>query len=208
MASNSTTPESRHDGESGVEEIMASQIAYYRAHAPRYDDWWVREGRHDLGEVFRSKWQSEILTVRAALTAEAPFGDVLEFAGGTGNWTVELAKRVNSVTVVDASPEAVAIASQKVVGDKVTWLVKDIFSYRPNRRYKTVFFSFGSATFQRRSSISSGHWLLSAWHPRDGSSSSTMPTRPWHGTRCRSCRLTGKLNPQTHRLPRSTASLI
>jgi SAM-dependent methyltransferase len=142
MMSNSTTPTSRHDGESSVEEIMASQIAYYRAHAPQYDDWWVRERRHDLGEVFRSKWESEISVVRAALTAKAPLGDVLELAGGTGNWTVELARLTKSVTVVDASPETVAIAKQKVVTNNVAWLVKDIFSYRPKRRYDTLFFSF------------------------------------------------------------------
>jgi SAM-dependent methyltransferase len=142
MTPSAVTPPGERDSESIVEDIMASQIAYYRAHAPRYDDWWVREGRHDLGERFRSRWEYEISTVRAALTAEAPFGDVLEFAGGTGNWTVELARLADVVTVVDASPEATAIARQKVASHNVTWLVEDIFYYRPNRRHDTVFFSF------------------------------------------------------------------
>ncbi len=45
------------------------------------------------------------------------------------------------MTVVDASPEAVAIARSKVAGG-VSWLHHDIFSFRPERRYDTVFFGF------------------------------------------------------------------
>lgn len=127
---------------SKVDDLMASQVAYYRAHAPRYDDWWLGEGRHDRGERYRSEWASEISTVLAALSALAPFGDVLEFAGGTGNWTVELARSADSITVVDSSPEAVAIAQGKVASGDVSWIIEDIFDYRPKRQYDTVFFSF------------------------------------------------------------------
>jgi SAM-dependent methyltransferase len=134
------TPKGKEPPE--VEDLMASQIAYYRAHAPRYDDWWFRENQHDLGDAFRSKWESEVSRVLVELTAFAPLGDVLEFAGGTGNWTVELARLAESVTIVDASPEAVAIAQEKVTSGNVTWIVEDIFKYRPERRYDTVFFSF------------------------------------------------------------------
>lgn len=93
--------------------LLESQIAYYRAHAPRYDDWWFREDRHDLGDAYRDSWNAQIRTLRAALTELAPLGNVLELAGGTGNWTRELAMLADSVTVVDASPEAVAIARDK-----------------------------------------------------------------------------------------------
>jgi SAM-dependent methyltransferase len=128
--------------ERNVDELMASQIDYYRAHAPKYDDWWSGTGRHDHGERYRLSWQSEIALLRTALTARAPLGDVLEFAGGTGRWTVELESLADSVTVVDAAPEPVAIARGKVRSDKVTWVLADIFGYRPTRRYDTVFFSF------------------------------------------------------------------
>jgi demethylmenaquinone methyltransferase/2-methoxy-6-polyprenyl-1,4-benzoquinol methylase len=124
-----------------TDEVLGSQIAYYRAHAPSYDDWWFRGGRHDLGEEFRAKWEAEISAVRSALYDFAPRGDVLEIAGGTGNWTVELARLANSVTVIDTSPEAVAIARGKVTGN-VTWVIADIFNYRPDRRYDAVFFAF------------------------------------------------------------------
>jgi demethylmenaquinone methyltransferase/2-methoxy-6-polyprenyl-1,4-benzoquinol methylase len=121
--------------------LLESQIAYYRAHAPRYDDWWFREGRHDLGDAYRDSWNAQIQTLLAALTDLAPLGDVLELAGGTGNWTRELAMLADSVTVVDASPEAVAIARAKVVGN-VSWLPDNIFSFRPAQHYDTVFFGF------------------------------------------------------------------
>jgi SAM-dependent methyltransferase len=121
--------------------LVESQIAYYRAHAPKYDDWWVGEGRHDRGDAYRDNWNAQIETLRAALSEFAPLGNVLELAGGTGNWTRELATLADSVTVVDASPEAVAIARSKVAGG-VSWLHHDIFSFRPERRYDTVFFGF------------------------------------------------------------------
>jgi len=127
---------------STANDVMSSQIAYYRAHAPRYDDWWSRDRRHDLGDDFRQKWASEISMLKTSLSELAPFGEVLEFAGGTGNWTVELARLATSVTVVDSSPETAAIAREKVATGNVTWIIQDLFSYRSEHRYDTVFFSF------------------------------------------------------------------
>ena len=123
------------------DQLLASQIAYYRAHAPRYDDWWFRRRNYDLGEEIRARWQAEITSVRSVLADFAPLGTVLEFAGGTGNWTAELVPLADSVTVVDASPEAVAIAREKI-GGNVEWVLADIFSYEPARQYDTVFFGF------------------------------------------------------------------
>ena len=121
--------------------LLASQIAYYRAHASCYDDWWSSRGRHDFGQEYRDGWNAQIETVRTHLHDLGPLGEVLEFAGGTGNWTRELAIRSDSVTVLDSSPEAVAIAKGKVSGT-VTWEIADIFQFRPARRFDTVFFSF------------------------------------------------------------------
>jgi SAM-dependent methyltransferase len=125
-----------------VDELLASQIDYYRAHAPKYDDWWSGTGRHDHGDRYRRSWESEKAKLSAALVARAPLGDVLEFAGGTGRWTAELVPLADSVTVVDAAPEPVAIAQGKIGSDKVTWVIDNIFEHRPVLRYDTVFFSF------------------------------------------------------------------
>jgi SAM-dependent methyltransferase len=125
-----------------LDELMASQIDYYRAHAPNYDDWWRRTGKHDLGEEYRLRWEAEISTLNDFLADSAPFGDVLEFAGGTGNWTAKLVPFSESITVVDASPEAVALAREKIKDPKVSWVIEDIFGYQPQHRCDTVFFSF------------------------------------------------------------------
>jgi demethylmenaquinone methyltransferase/2-methoxy-6-polyprenyl-1,4-benzoquinol methylase len=129
-------------GDVAIEDLLASQIAYYRAHAPKYDDWWRRTGKHDLGEDYRLRWEAEIAILDAFLEGLAPFGHVLEFAGGTGNWTAKLISLSESITVVDASPEAVAVARNRIDDPKVAWVVEDIFGYQPPRRYDTVFFSF------------------------------------------------------------------
>ena len=129
-------------GSTNIDDLLASQIDYYRAHAPRYDDWWSGTGKHDHGDRFQRSWESEIAMLRAALTARAPLGDVLELAGGTGKWTTELLPLSDSVTIVDAAPEAVAIAQGKIRSQKVSWVIDDIFDHRPVRTYDTVFFSF------------------------------------------------------------------
>jgi demethylmenaquinone methyltransferase/2-methoxy-6-polyprenyl-1,4-benzoquinol methylase len=140
--SDDKTLDTRQADGSGVDDLLASQIDYYRAHASRYDDWWRRTGKHDLGEDYRLRWEAEIAELDAILASLAPLGDVLEFAGGTGNWTAKLVPFSDSITVVDASPEAVAIAQSKIGEPKVSWVIDDIFDHKPVRRYDTVFFSF------------------------------------------------------------------
>jgi SAM-dependent methyltransferase len=157
-----------------ADEVLASQIAYYRAHAPEYDDWWFCRGRHDLGPERRESWVTEIGSLREALTAAAPLGDVLEFAGGTGNWTRELTSLAESVTVVDASPEAVDITRRKVSGN-VLWRLTDIFEFRPERTYDVVFFSFGCRTSLLNASLPSGNWWARASGRAAASFSWTTP---------------------------------
>ncbi len=69
-------------------------------------------------------------------------GDVLELACGTGRWTPVLAARARSVTAVDAAPEMIAIARQRVGDLPVEFLTADLFGWQPPRRYDTVFFGF------------------------------------------------------------------
>ena len=107
-----------------VQPLLAEQVAYYRAHAPDYDD-------NYLGK----DWDHSI--------EELPItGDVLELACGTGHWTRLLAARACSVTAVDAAPEALALARQRVRGSPVEFIQADVFAWQPPRRYDTVFFAF------------------------------------------------------------------
>ena len=104
--------------------LLAEQVAYYRAHAPHYDD------------AYHGKdWDQSI--------EELPIGgDVLELACGSGHWTPLLAARGRSVTAVDAAPEMLALARQRVAGLPVELIEADIFGWQPQRRYDTVFFAF------------------------------------------------------------------
>lgn len=128
----------------GDDDLLREQVAYYRARAPEYDQWWNREGAWDLGPEFNRAWAGEIDRVRAILDAFRPAGDVLELAAGTGGLTVELARHASRITAVDASPETLALNRAKLAGAAVPmeYVVADLFDWEPPRRYDLVFFSF------------------------------------------------------------------
>ena len=125
--------------------ILQDQIAYYRARAGEYDQWWFRTGRYDRGPEFNGQWHGEVAAVERALdawlAAQRP-QNVLELACGTGLFTRRLAPRVPRVTAVDASPEVLAINRGRVAADNVEYVEADLFSWRPVQRYDAVFFSF------------------------------------------------------------------
>ena len=89
--------------------MLAEQIAYYRARAGEYDDWWYRRGRYALPPDLERDWFADVAEAEAALREFAPTGRVLELACGTGLWTRQLAARATHVTAVDASPEVIAL---------------------------------------------------------------------------------------------------
>jgi hypothetical protein len=69
-----------------VQPLLAEQVAYYRAHAPDYDDNYLgKDWGHSIEEL--------------PIT-----GGVLELACGTGHRTRLLTARARSVTAVDAGP--------------------------------------------------------------------------------------------------------
>ncbi|MFC4050534.1 class I SAM-dependent methyltransferase [Actinomadura syzygii] len=111
-----------------ADAMVQEQIAYYRARAPEYDREY--EERDDIAEL-------------RPVFEELPVGgDVLELACGTGQWTGSLAARARSVTALDAAPEALAIARERAASPKVAFACADLFEWRPERRYDTVFFAF------------------------------------------------------------------
>jgi demethylmenaquinone methyltransferase/2-methoxy-6-polyprenyl-1,4-benzoquinol methylase len=108
--------------------LLAEQLAYYRAGADQYD-----------------RQYAEVQELRMLLTLvdELPIaGDVLELACGTGQWTPGLAARARSVTAVDAAAEVLALARARTGSLNVRFLEADLFEWRPQRRYDTVFFAF------------------------------------------------------------------
>jgi demethylmenaquinone methyltransferase/2-methoxy-6-polyprenyl-1,4-benzoquinol methylase len=113
-----------------IDEVLADQVAYYRRRAGEYD---VTAYGDDIAAA---------RALIARLVAEMrPIGSVLEIACGTGLWTEALAGWADTVTVVDAAPEMVAIARDRVPSANVSFEVADVFFWDPGTRFDVIFFS-------------------------------------------------------------------
>ncbi len=125
--------------------VLAEQVAYYRARAGEYDEWWLRTGRYDRGEALNAAWKEDVAQVEDALCrrldARRP-AHALELACGTGLFTRWLAPRVGDLVALDASPEVQAINRARVAAANVRYALADLFAWRPDRRYDLVFMSF------------------------------------------------------------------
>ncbi len=128
------------------EELLEGQLAYYRARAEEYDEWFLRRGCHDRGPEWNRRWFSELEEIRRELDRFRPTGKVLELACGTGQWTAELARHADGVTAVDASPEVLEInrARLREAGreTRVRYVGADLFDWSPDDEYDAVFFGF------------------------------------------------------------------
>jgi ubiquinone/menaquinone biosynthesis C-methylase UbiE len=126
-------PAGAHDE---VQDLLAEQIAYYRARAPEYTETAFPEV--PLGDMSRARHE-----VSTRLTAFRPAGDVLELACGPGSFTADLLTRARALTAVDASPEMLELAATKIGRDeRVRFIRADLFSWQPDDRYDVVFFGF------------------------------------------------------------------
>jgi SAM-dependent methyltransferase len=115
--------------ESGQDQLLAEQRAYYNALAPAYLD----QGLDLPGGA----------ELTDAVDAFCPVGSVLELACGPGVWTCQLLRHSSDVTAIDASPEMLAIAASRVPsGAPVRFVEADLFSWEPDRRYDVVFMGF------------------------------------------------------------------
>jgi SAM-dependent methyltransferase len=128
------------------DDLLRDQLAYYRARAGEYDEWFLRKGNHDQGRERNRRWFSELNLVRDELERFAPVGDVFELACGTGLWTVALARHASAITAVDASPEVLDINRSRLEEARsevpVRYLQTDLFDWRPDGAYDVVFFGF------------------------------------------------------------------
>jgi ubiquinone/menaquinone biosynthesis C-methylase UbiE len=126
--------------------LLEGQLAYYRARAEEYDEWFFRQGRHDRGPEWNRRWFSELEEVRRELDRFGPKGRVLELACGTGLWPVRLARHATSVTAVDASPEVLEVNRARLreagLEASVRYVQADLFGWWPDDAYDAVFFGF------------------------------------------------------------------
>lgn len=118
-------------------ELLADQVGYYRRRASEYDrDMWQRHSSDAaLAVLFDAadRWFAS-LPVR---------GRVLELGCGTGAWTVPLASRAESVVAVDAAPEMLQVAADRISAHGNVELIEaDLFDWTPPGRFEVVFASF------------------------------------------------------------------
>jgi demethylmenaquinone methyltransferase/2-methoxy-6-polyprenyl-1,4-benzoquinol methylase len=136
-----------------LQRLLERQKRYYQARAAEYDQWFYRQGRYDFGPEHTKQWESEAGLVRRKLLDFNLAGQVLEFAAGTGIWTQELLKMAGHVTALDSSAEVLeinrgktqhdpAIDSSVTAGNRVTYVVADIFAWTPWQLYDAVFMGF------------------------------------------------------------------
>jgi len=121
---------------------IREQIAYYRARAGEYDDWFFRRGRYDRGAEFNTQWAAEIATVRDELLQLDPCDAAIELACGTGLWTQELVRLAGHVVAVDASPEMLEINRHRLNDSRVEYWQADMFAWVPEREFDLVFIAF------------------------------------------------------------------
>ncbi|OUL35893.1 SAM-dependent methyltransferase [Nostoc sp. T09] len=122
--------------------ILQQQIAYYRARANEYDQWFYRLGRYDRGEKLNQLWFKEVDAVKQALHQIRQAEEILELASGTGIWTQELLKIGKKITAIDSSEEVLKINCSKLNSPNVDYHQIDLFAWEPDAEYDLVFFSF------------------------------------------------------------------
>jgi SAM-dependent methyltransferase len=128
-------------------DILDEQLAYYRARAPVYDDWWEARGSDPRPDELRAAWLAERSRLEADLDewcADLSGASVLELAAGTGNLTRIAARHAGRLTAVDASPEVLAINKGKLGTERgrVDFVVGDVFAWQAPKRYDAVLFGF------------------------------------------------------------------
>ncbi len=113
------------------QSILHEQIAYYRARAQEYDES-IRETAELQGVFARA---------RELLQQRGPCEQVLELACGTGTWTQVLLAIGQEITAIDAAPEMLELAQQKLRNARVHYQQADLFQWEPEREYQLVFFA-------------------------------------------------------------------
>jgi ubiquinone/menaquinone biosynthesis C-methylase UbiE len=94
-----------------------SMVPYYAARAPEYDRIYQKPER-----------QADIAAVREMVHVLFAGKRVLEVACGTGFWTQFIAPVAQSVVALDATPETMAIAQQRVAGAAVRFIAGDAYA--------------------------------------------------------------------------------
>jgi ubiquinone/menaquinone biosynthesis C-methylase UbiE len=89
---------------------------YYAARAPEYDDVYRKPER-----------QQDLRAIEQWLPRRFTDATVLEIACGTGYWTQFIAQTARHIHAVDAAPQTLRVAKDRVPADKVTFVTGDAY---------------------------------------------------------------------------------
>lgn len=110
------------------DQLVESQLDYYRARAAEYD------------ATFVPYMEPALSATLECLRAGNIRGDILEIASGTGYWTRFLVELGTWVTALDGSAEMIQVAKQRGL-DRVKFQQADLFGWTPHRKWDSVFFA-------------------------------------------------------------------
>jgi len=110
------------------DSILNEQIEYYRARAQEYDE--------SISEAVDLLKPGKELLLQLG-----KFDSILELACGTGMWTETLTHMGKEVTAVDAAPEMLEIARQKLGEENIQYQQADLFHWEATQQYDLVFFA-------------------------------------------------------------------
>ncbi len=123
------------DSSRGIDALLAEQVAYYRAAAPKY----LETG---IPEIPEAELADAADALKDELDTFRPTGDVLELACGPGTWTAQLLAHADRVTALDSAPEMLRIAAARIGDNRVRFVQADALTWEPDWPYDAVFFGF------------------------------------------------------------------
>lgn len=120
-------------------DVGADQVDYYTARAGWFDDCYTCTGDYDRGPERNDRWNAHMEHIEDALAASKLRGRCVELGAGTGHWTERVARHVDHVTAIDASPEMLAAARERFAGrDDVDLRLADLWSWAPTERWDSA----------------------------------------------------------------------
>ncbi len=126
-----------------TEKTLQEQIAYYKARAKEYDEWFYRIGRYNRGLQINQRWFDEVAALKNVVQQVGTVDSVLELACGTGIWTQELVKIGKQITAIDASQEMIEINRKKLNNaPNIEYRQLDLFSWQPDKQLQSSFLFF------------------------------------------------------------------
>lgn len=131
------------DENDAVRLRLDHQIAFYEADAELYDRWLASLADESNATDVAAAAKKRRHQLAAWFGDNAPLGDVLEIAAGTGRISQLIAPHASALLLLDSSPTSLALAQEKLEGcaAKVTAVCADVFEWEPPRRFDTVVFA-------------------------------------------------------------------